>query len=240
MSGEWKTIMGPEEQEIYLRAGYGADVEPGAAPALLIIDATVNFTDETPLPILESIERYPNSCGSAAWDALRAMAELLPVARERGVPVVYTHGPVVKNALTLGGWAHTRTRGTEDALDTDGERFVDLIAPEPTDLVLEKYRPSVFCATPLASVLMGLGCDTVLACGGTTSGCVRASVIDSFSAGFRTIVVEEATFDRGRTSHLVNLFEMNQKYSQVWTLRQTLDYLTGIRAADREVASVPS
>lgn len=222
---EWQSFFPEEERAVYAAAGYGADVRIGSHPALLVIDATVNFTDVEPKPILESMKKFPNSCGEGAWTGLEATASLLAVARELSIPIVYTHGPTVKNAITLGGWSDSKTRGIEPIVDELGESFVDLIKPSKGDLVLEKMRPSAFFGTPLAGILTRLGVDSVIVTGGTTSGCVRATVIDAFSSGFMVAVAEEATFDRTRTSHLVNLFEMNQKYAQVLTVDEIVKHV---------------
>jgi len=77
----------------------------------------------------------------------------------------------------------------------------------------QKVRPSMFFGTALAAYLTSLRVDTVLVCGCTTSGCVRATVVDAFSYSYKTIVVEECTFDRSAVSHKVNLFDMHQKYA---------------------------
>ena len=81
--------------------------------------------------------------------------------------------------------------------------------------------------------------DSLLICGTTTCGCVRATTVDSFSYGYPTFVVEECCFDRSNFSHLVNLFEMNQKYADVITLKEALELITKVRpkAAARRVAS---
>jgi nicotinamidase-related amidase len=105
------------------------------------------------------------------------------------------------------------------------------IAPQPRDVVIGKLKPSAFFGTPLASYLLELKVDTLIVCGTTTSGCVRASVLDAFSLGYRVAVVEECTFDRGEVSHAINLFDMNAKYADVVSLEATTGYLRGLAAS---------
>lgn len=224
----WRSALPEHERAIYAAAGYGQRTEMGRRPALVSVDATRNFTGDRREPIAESIQRYPRSCGEQAWDGIAAIARLLEAARGRGVPVVFTRGPVHKTAWSLGGWA--RTTGPLPEHDADGEGFVDEIEPRSGDVVLEKLMPSAFFGTPLASMLVNAGRDSVVLCGGTASGCVRATAIDAFSYGFRVYVVEEATFDRSETSRSVNFYEIDQKYGSVIGVEGAVELLCGPEA----------
>jgi maleamate amidohydrolase len=223
----WRTVLPAHEREIYAAAGYGRSARIGARPALLVVDATLNFTGDRREPILDSIARYPHSCGERAWDSVAAIAQLLGAAREGDAPVIYTHGPVRKTGWSLGGWARTSASATLPEDDAHGESFPAEIQPWQEDIVLEKLRPSAFFGTPLASLLVDGGCDTVVLCGGSTSGCVRASAVDAFSYGFDVCVVEEATFDRSETSHAVSLYEIDQKYGNVIGVAEASEVLAG-------------
>jgi len=86
--------------------------------------------------------------------------------------------------------------------------------------VLPKTKASVFFQTPLNAYLVKQGVDTLIYCGVSTSGCVRASVVDGFSNGYQTIVVDEACFDRSQFAHAANLFDMNAKYAAVVSLEE--------------------
>src|SRR5207245_6843296 len=97
----------------------------------------------------------------------------------------------------------------------DGNEIVDEIAPEPHDIVVPKQKPSGFFGTNLLSYLVLLGCDSVIVTGTTTSGCVRATVLDAFSNNFRVTVAEEACFDRSAASHATHLCDMQAKYADV-------------------------
>ncbi|MEK7281157.1 MAG: isochorismatase family protein, partial [Chloroflexota bacterium] len=96
------------------------------------------------------------------------------------------------------------------------------------DIVIYKPKASAFFGTPLASLLNALRVDTVLCCGTSTSGCVRASVIDANSYNFHVAVIEECTFDRSQVSHKVNLFDMNAKYADVISLQEAREYITSL------------
>ncbi len=94
--------------------------------------------------------------------------------------------------------------------------------------MIVKAKPSAFFGTPLPIYLRTLGVDTLLVCGTSTSGCVRATVVDGFSHGYHVFVVEDGCFDRSEFSHRVNLFEMNAKYADVITLDEALGYLSRV------------
>jgi nicotinamidase-related amidase len=104
------------------------------------------------------------------------------------------------------------------------------LAPAPGDLLIHKRRASIFYGTPLAAYLTEARIDTVILCGNTTSGCVRASAVDAFNCGFKVVVVEECTFDRNWLSHKVNLFDLDTKYADVMFLDDVLAYLAGLQS----------
>ena len=108
--------------------------------------------------------------------------------------------------------------------------IVKEIAPAPADIVIHKPKPSGFFGTPLQSVLNDYGVDTLLVTGGSTSGCVRATVVDAFSLNYFVAVVEEGTFDRIQLSHKANLLDMNIKYADVMNADAVGRYLDGLPA----------
>jgi maleamate amidohydrolase len=222
---KWALIIPDEEREVYRLAGYGSRSELGLSPVLLVVDTTINFTGDRAVPIAESIKKWPNSCGVLAWFSISSIVSLIEAARVGERPIVFTRGPLKKNALTLGGWNRTQ-QGLAFTEDDPGEQFPAPIQVKDGDVVLEKLRPSAFFGTPLSSMLMELRADTVVICGGTTSGCVRATAVDAFSQGLSVCVVEEATFDRGLTSRAVSLFDMSQKYASVQSLVEVARYLS--------------
>ncbi|MFQ5903151.1 MAG: isochorismatase family protein, partial [Candidatus Binatia bacterium] len=164
---------------------------------------------------------------------------LIETCREASIPVIYTKGdPEYK--VTCGGSTKSQLDISEDEVRAIfSEGFPELITPKEGDFVLRKTKASAFFDTPLPIYLNGRGVDSLIICGTTTCGCVRATVVDSFSYGYPTFVVEECCFDRSNFSHLVNLFEMNQKYADVNTLKEALEFIAKLRpkAAARRVAS---
>jgi nicotinamidase-related amidase len=107
------------------------------------------------------------------------------------------------------------------------------IAPTPADIIISKKKASAFFGTPLTGYLIDLGVDTLLVTGVSTSGCVRATVVDGHAYNFRVCVVEEGTFDRSIVAHKVNLFDMHMKYADVVSLEETKRYLARLPDLER-------
>jgi maleamate amidohydrolase len=133
-----------------------------------------------------------------------------------------------------GAWAFKNSRVKTDYMGLAPGKLksniiVPDIAPAPQDLVIGKQKPSAFHGTPLADYLVQLGCDSVICTGTTTSGCVRATVVDAFSRNYRVIVAEEGCADRSHASHAVNLCDMNAKYGDVVSVKEVVAYLGTLR-----------
>ena len=111
------------------------------------------------------------------------------------------------------------------ALSDPTGTIVTPIAPEPQDIVVLKQKPSGFFGTNMASYLTLLGCDSLIVTGTTTSGCVRATVLDAFSLNYRIALAEEGCFDRSQSSHAINLCDMNAKYADVVKTSEVLAFL---------------
>lgn len=223
----WDDILTARDKQVYAQAGYGQKAEFGRRPALLIIDVNYNFVGDKPEPILDSVKRFRNSCGEEGWAAVHKIRELLDVAQPSGIPIFYSTGFRVDElgGLTRWGAKNRRADAERGALGDLDYKIVDEIAPRPQDIVLKKKWPSVFFATGLSSFLVAEQADTLLICGCTTSGCVRATTVEAFSYNFRPVVIEECTFDRGQASHKINLFDMHQKYANVLPLSEVTTYL---------------
>ena len=199
----------------------------GTRPALLLVDLYRWVFGDEPRPLLEAIKTWPASCGLAGWQALQHVQQLLATAREVGVPVVHI---TMLDAEGMPGWSEAAHRDTyrppsDPAMLERWRRrteIVDEVAPIQGELVLRKSAPSAFWGTPLVGQLNYLGVDTLLVAGESTSGCVRATVVDGTTYRFRMIVVEECVFDRHEASHAINLFDMHQKYADVVPLEQAI------------------
>ena len=225
----WDGLLTSEEQEVF-----NAFMRPkplGRRPALLVVDVNYAFVGLKPENIVDSVKDYRTSCGERGWRGVGNIQILLEPARDAGVPIIYTTG---LNPTRRGAHWANRARSPEsrsvlsrDELDHQriGNRIVDEIAPQPGDIVIEKRGASAFFGTPLVSHLNELDIDTLIVTGTTTSGCVRASVVDAASNNYYVGVVEECCFDRFDISHRVSLMDMHAKYGQVISLSAAQEYL---------------
>jgi maleamate amidohydrolase len=159
---------------------------------------------------------------------LEYVNQLAALARERRLPVVWTYVAYLDSAEDCGVWG-TRTN-TPDSLQNikRGSRRAELddrLVVDPRDVVINKRMASAFFETPLASLLVWHKVDTVIVTGGSTSGCVRATVVDSLSYGYRTVVPEECVADKHESPHFANLYDMALKYADVRPVAEVIDYL---------------
>ncbi len=231
----WDDFLTERDKQVFSQGGFGAIAGMGKRPALLIIDVSYNFCGDKREPILESIKRFHNSCGEDAWNSLPHIKSLRDKCHDKGIPVIYTTGIVRDDGWDAGGWAWKNARTDEDVnspkadgFNRDGNDIMDEIAPGPRDIVIRKLKPSAFFGTPLMAFLNDLGADSLIVTGTTTSGCVRASVLDAFSNNLRCTIVEEACFDRSQASHAVNLCDMHAKYADVVSINEVLPRLEAI------------
>ena len=223
----WDRFLTKRDRQVMAAAGYGEQGRLGERPALLVVDMTYNFCGERREPILQSIRRRRTSCGEAAWRAVPQIQVLVQAARERGMPVIFTLREARDDGWDRAAQSSKNRRGGEDTGE-DGNRIIAELAPAASDIVLRKQMPSAFFATPLIGILTQLRCDTVIVAGCTTSGCVRATVVDAFSYNLRAGVPEDAVFDRAEASHAISLFDINAKYADVMTTAEIADYLRGL------------
>ncbi len=225
----WNRFLTERDKQVFAVSGYGASQGFGKRPALLIVDVNYNFCGDRPEPILESIKRWRNSCGEEAWEGVKAIKRLLAAGRAKDLPVIYTTGVRRPDNWDSGSWAwknsRTRERVIARATSLPGDTIVPDIAPEPRDIVIAKQKPSAFYGTPLVSYLTLLGADSLIVAGTTTSGCVRATVLDAFSNNYRVTLVEEGCFDRAQASHAINLCDMHAKYADVLKLEEVMAFI---------------
>lgn len=216
MTRGWDAFL-TERDKAHLAAGWGQRVPVGLGqrPAVIVVDdyyAVVGLERE---PILESVKQWPSSCGLEGWAAIDKTVELLAAARAAELPIVYLRGydgfPSPSRGPRRGG----KPRVKSELEKTWGNQIIADVAPQEGDLVLDKVGPSGFYGTPLMAHLNYLDVDSLIIVGETTSGCVRATVIDAASNRFKVNVVEECCFDRTQASHWINLFDMHHKYADV-------------------------
>jgi maleamate amidohydrolase len=212
----WKDVVDEEILEIY--AAYRRDTYVGPAPAVLAIDLYRNAYRGGNIPVREANRAHPGSCGENAWKAIEPTQRLFKAARAARVPVIYT----TRHADTGG------VKSTNRRLQGETEEqyaIIEALAPQPGERVIYKERASAFFGTPLVAHLRELRVESLIICGESTSGCVRASTVDAYSYGFHNTVVEECTFDRSMLSHKVNLFDLHHKYADVMHVEQVLAHL---------------
>ncbi len=225
----WNKFLTERDKAVFEASGYGARGGFGKRPALLVIDVNYAFCSDKPEPILESIKRWRNSCGEDAWPAIASIKTLISKCHQKGLPVIYTTGVRREDNWDAGSWSWKNARGDEAprtvATNLDGNDIVAEIAPSPQDIVIYKQKPSGFFGTNMASYLTLLGADSVIVTGTTTSGCVRATVLDAFSLNYRVALAEEGCFDRSQASHAINLCDMNAKYADVVKTAEVLSFI---------------
>jgi nicotinamidase-related amidase len=210
----------------------------GETPALLVIDDYYGVLGLQREPILDSVVSWPMSCGLEGWEAIDRTVGLIAAARATDVPVIYIKGMDGGFPAPWGRREHGDQLAHLPAeVRARANEIVAEIAPEPGDLVIQKAAPSAFWGTPLSFYLQYHRIDTLIACGETTSGCVRASVVDGATQRFRMGVVGECCFDRTQASHYVNLFDMHQKYADVISAEQAQEYFTSVSADQPLVAA---
>lgn len=196
--------------DVYARQNFGNEVGLGQRPALLIIDFQVGFAD-------------PDVFGGGnVKEAVAATVPLLHEFRALGLPVAYSRAVFADDGSDAGVFGMKvpgLKRLTDDA---EISQIVPELAPEPGDYVVRKTGPSAFFGTSLTTWLNAKGVDSLVVAGATTSGCVRASVIDSISYSYRTTVVSDCCGDRALEPHEANLFDMGQKYADLLTAQEAI------------------
>lgn len=217
-----------EQDRAHVDAHPAPQKRRGHRPAVLAVDLYRWAFGDKPEPLLKAVDSWPGSCGLAGWEAIPHIQRLLQTARSASVPVIFVTGMDV-----IPNWRSSTTsvpavRGSDPAAADRLRRRYDIIGevmPLPGEPVIRKSAPSAFWGTPLAGFLNGLRVDTVVVAGESTSGCVRATVVDACSYRFKVVVPEECVFDRHEAAHAMNLFDMDQKYADVVGLEDVLDYL---------------
>jgi len=202
----WKDVVSPEDLELYKH--YQRELYVGQKPALLAIDLYNMVYQGGSLPVHEVAKEFPK--------------QLFALARSRGFPVFYTKGETRPEARPGSVTATNRKRGN---IGENPHAIFEAFTPFPEDVVISKQRASGFFGTPLVAHLMQAGIDTVIVCGESTSGCVRASVADAYNYGFHVVVAEECVFDRNLLSHKMNLFDMHHKYADVMHIDEVAERL---------------
>ena len=217
----WKDVIPQADLELY--SGWRRETFVGERPALIAIDLYDLVYRGGAHPPPELNERYPNSCGIFAHRAIAPTKRLFAAARRAGIPVFFCTQDTRANNRPPGATSTRRQR----RVAPDGYAIYHEFTVEPGDVVIWKQRASIFQGTPLFSHLSLIGVRSLIVCGESTSGCVRASVVDGYSSGFHVTLVEECTFDRAELTHKVNLFDLAHKYADVMHVDEVIAHLDG-------------
>lgn len=208
--------MNENTETIYERAGFGGTVQRGKRPALVVVDFSRGFTDP----------QY--ATGADLTAEVEGTARLADAVRAAGLPVIFTTIAYAEHGRDGGAWL---AKAPGLAILREGTPLVEIDPRLPVaaqDTIVVKKAASAFFGTSLAATLAAERVDTVILCGATTSGCIRASAVDSVSSGFPTLVVRDCVGDRARGPHDANLFDIQAKYADVIALDDALAYVAGL------------
>ena len=205
--------------DIYARQGFGQRLGLGRSPALLLVDFTNGFAD----PAMFG--------GGTIRAAIRATRPVLEACRRHRLPIVFTRIVYAEDGSDGGLWCQKAPRLRELTEAAAASHIVAELAPLTGERIVTKTQASAFFATDLAAWLVHRGVDTVIVTGCTTSGCVRATVVDAMSWNFRPIVLGDCVGDRAAGPHEANLFDMGQKYADLMTASELLQALDDLPAS---------
>jgi nicotinamidase-related amidase len=206
--------------ENYKRGGFGKQLEPGARPALVVIDFVKAYV----------VEGSPLFGAEGCLAAQRGAVALLAAARAAGIPVIHTNVAFQPGGRN-GGVFFRKVPALacfEEGRSPELAEFAEGLEPAAGETIITKQYASAFFGTTLASTLTALGVDTVLIAGVSTSGCIRATAVDCCQHGFIPVVVREAVGDRAPGPHEANLFDLQAKYAEVVGLDDAHRYLQSL------------
>lgn len=212
-------VDGDDVRDTYQRAGFSGAFGLGDRPAIVAVDLCRGFTDPA-CPL-----------GTDAPAEIERIRVVLDAARRAGRLVVFTTIAYDEGSVSRTAWVR---KVPSLAQLTVGSPWVEIdprLGRRPDEPVIAKSGASAFFGTALAALLVGAGADSVIVLGATTSGCVRASVVDSVQHGFATFVVPDCCIDRARGPHEANLFDMTAKYADALSAEEVVGHLEGLSQA---------
>jgi len=206
-------------REIYAKAWLGESVTLGRRPAVLVVDFSCGFTDP--------------ACrlGADLSAEVEATRRLLDVARARGIPVLFTTIAFEPSLEDGGLWLQKVPTLGELQLGGHWVEIDPRLGAHEDETVIVKKGASGFFGTNLAAVLVSQNVDSVILCGATTSGCVRATAIDLLQYGWPTLVPRECVGDRAQAPHEANLFDIQAKYADVVSVEEAIAYVESVGEA---------
>lgn len=204
----------------YAVAGYGSrHIGYGDRPAVLVVDFQNAVTDSS----------APMGKSPLMASAVARTAELLEAARSAKAPVIFCQTWFQADRQDMPPW---KIASMDSWIEGSWDVQIDQRLWRDGDVLVVKKAPSIFFATPVASILAMRAIDTVILAGANTSGCIRASTIDSFSHGFRTILPRECIADQSEGPHEANLRDVSIRYADVVSLAEVIAYLEEAHRAD--------
>jgi maleamate amidohydrolase len=213
------TVSDETARAVYEKAGLGRTVTLGDRPAVLVVDFSCGFTDPA------------STLGADLTAEVEATKRLLDAARMKGLRVIFTTIGYEPSLQDGGLWLQKVPALGELQV---GGRWVEIdprLEPREDETIVLKKGASAFFGTNLASILVTQGVDTVVLCGATTSGCIRATAIDLLQYGYPTLVPSECVGDRAQAPHDANLFDIQAKYADVVSLDEALAYVESVPTA---------
>jgi nicotinamidase-related amidase len=208
-----------EARQIYAKARLGESVTMGSRPAVLVVDLSCGFTDPE------------CALGSDLTPQVEATRRLLDAAREKGLPVIFTTIGFEPSLKDGGLWLQKVPSLGDLQLGGHWVEIDPRLGTRPDETVIVKKGASAFFGTNLAAILISQGIDSVILCGATTSGCIRATAVDLLQYGFPTLVPRECVGDRAQAPHDANMFDIQAKYADVVSLEEALAYVASVPTA---------
>jgi nicotinamidase-related amidase len=205
-----------QAQRVYQEARLGQSIPLGTRPAILVVDFSCGFTDTA------------YAAGSELTAEVEATAGLLDVARSQALPIIFTTIAFEANGKDGGLWLKKFPVLADLRIGERTEQIDPRLGRRADETIVRKKGASAFFGTNLTGILVSQGVDTVVLCGATTSGCIRATAVDLMQNGFPTLVPRECVGDRAQAPHEANLFDIQAKYADVVSLAEAHAYLTGI------------
>lgn len=219
----WEKYLGEQDKAVLEKGRFARRMGYGSRPAIVVIDAQRYMVGEE-----GNDENWPSSCGAVGRTAVGHIQRIVAQAQSSGIPCFFTTFELDPGGADIGVYGRKR-----DLLDSEhwclagtrGAELVPQLVPGKHDIAFVKKKPSGFHGTPLLGYLVERSIDTVIVVGGATSNCIRATVFDSSSYNFRTIVPQEAVFDRIAVSHAISLFDMDRQFADVVAVDDLMIYL---------------
>ena len=206
------------QADYYADIGFSQRLGFGQRPAVLVIDICRGITEPGKMFIdMETHIPHINAINTAA--------------RRIGAPVIFTTVAYHKDYSDAGTFGLKVPLLRDLYIGSEASEIDPRVPVMDEDHLITKKFPSAFYGTNLQSQLTGLGVDTTIIVGNSTSGCVRATACDAVSGGFRPIVPSDCVADRAPLSHQVNLFDMDSKYADVMQSSEVLEYLNGLASS---------